>query len=148
MRKLITFALAATAACACFAADPAFTRFTDVAYTTSGTVSGRTVVTANALGYVDEILFDVTGTAGCTGRVEVYTQPPIPSMAVVMLATNYALTGDSTIRVRFDSTGIGGSANSSDPPERFLLWGPVYFAVTNSTHTTNVTFKCGVKTVR
>jgi len=128
--------------CACCPAWAGSKRL-EASYGTNGTC--LLVVTNNEIrGYVEEVLMDAPA-AGVTGRVAVYVQPPIATMATINIATQ-AVSADVVIRPRVDATDIAGVALTSDPPQRYYLWGEtVYMSVTNISVSTGITWTVIIK---
>lgn len=89
---------------------------------TMGTNTNALAVVTNfqVAGYIEEIRFDLA-TAGATADVSLVTAPGLASLAGITLASSNACAADADFRPRFDATGTGGGALTSDPPWRYLL---------------------------
>lgn len=115
MRKLLIIASAGllTAACALAGAR---------AYSWDVTANGydvTTSTTAGVSGYIDEIQ---VSTSYATSVVKIAVIPLDGVNDAIEIATN-EVTAKAVWRPRIDGTTIGGTANASDAPERYMLTG-------------------------
>ena len=119
-------------ACSAFAADA---RTKIVTVTTTATNAATTVsATCDFTGYLESVI--VVPPATNTGNIAISYQPAASVASAITLVSKTGLAAETVYRPRVDSTTTDGTANTNDPPERFLLAGEV---ITTSLSSANVT---------
>lgn len=141
MKRVLTILAALALALPALAQQPFRGKLIEV--DTGAKLYGNTTV-KDVYGYVETVEMDSpNGTA--TGQVVLYAVPPLSTMGRYLIATN-TVTADKRIYPTRDSTTTDGTANTSDPPARFLLWGDTVTMVVTNASATNLTWQVYVKT--
>jgi hypothetical protein len=115
---------------------------------TTGTTGTNSVSSTNSIEacYINTITFDVV-TGSTTGDLSVVkaTSGLLSTLSDVTLASKAAVASDLVVRPRVDTTTTDGTANTGDPPVRFMLAGEnLVFTVVNGSES-NTTFKALVQ---
>jgi len=129
-------------ACAAFAADSK-SEIVDV--TTTATNAATLVTDTTSInGYLESVI--VVPPAGTpTGTVSVAYQPRLSTASAVTLVSKAGLTAETVFRPRVDTTTTDGTANTNDPPTRFMLAGEDITVSISSANVTNATWNVIIK---
>jgi len=139
MRRLIIMALAALAACVCFAGGPKLETL-DLAL---GSLTSKTGTLSQVSGYLEDIQVSVSD-GNSTGSVWIAVLRPDSTVAAVNIATN-VVTDEKLFRPVVDGTDILGVALTSDPPRRMFLYGETIRMIVQGSPT-NKTWRLRLKT--
>ena len=136
MRKLSIIGTVALLAACAYAAPKAILLTAE-----NGTNATATVSTVAVAGYIDEIV--AYGPAVSTGTFAVVAAQPLAN--TVTLAGKSAITALTRTRPRFDGTIADGTANTNDPPERYLSWGDTITVTWSSAEPTGGVWRVWIK---